>query len=187
MANVTLWGASYSDVPAVTLPQTGGGTVTFYENGGGGGIQIGVQNTPIPNILNMFYALEQGTAKTGTFTLSQALPNTETEVFDTQLATVHGLFIADESQDTLNTGNTPDNVLFAICFNPTSAGGADYAVTRVTLGLAYGTNAAGANRGFLNRCTWRVDSGKLYCTATYNRNDSYTPFHSAHTYRWVAW
>lgn len=36
MANVTLMGASYSDVPAVTLPQTGGGTVTFYENGGGG-------------------------------------------------------------------------------------------------------------------------------------------------------
>lgn len=34
MANISLWGASYSDVPAVTLPQTGGGTVTFYENGG---------------------------------------------------------------------------------------------------------------------------------------------------------
>ena len=41
MANVTLLGASYSDVPAVTLPQTGGGTVTFYENGGG--IQMNVQ------------------------------------------------------------------------------------------------------------------------------------------------
>jgi hypothetical protein len=34
MANITLLGASYSDVPAVTLPQTGGGTVTFYEGGG---------------------------------------------------------------------------------------------------------------------------------------------------------
>lgn len=33
MANITLMGASYTDVPAVTLPQTGGGTVTFYENG----------------------------------------------------------------------------------------------------------------------------------------------------------
>ena len=29
--NITLLGASYSDVPAVTLPQTGGGTATFYE------------------------------------------------------------------------------------------------------------------------------------------------------------
>lgn len=31
MANVTLMGASFSDVPAVTLPQTGGGTVTFTD------------------------------------------------------------------------------------------------------------------------------------------------------------
>lgn len=35
MADITLMGASYTDVPAVTLPKTGGGTVTFYENGGG--------------------------------------------------------------------------------------------------------------------------------------------------------
>lgn len=34
MANVTLLGASYTDVPAVDLPKTGGGTVRFYENGG---------------------------------------------------------------------------------------------------------------------------------------------------------
>lgn len=31
MANITLLGASYSDVPAVQLPKTGGGTATFYE------------------------------------------------------------------------------------------------------------------------------------------------------------
>jgi len=31
--NITIWGASYSDVPAVTLPKTGGGTATFYEEG----------------------------------------------------------------------------------------------------------------------------------------------------------
>lgn len=29
--NVSLWGASYSDVPAVDLPQTGGGTATFTD------------------------------------------------------------------------------------------------------------------------------------------------------------
>ena len=34
MANITLMGASYMDVPAVDLPKTGGGTVRFYENGG---------------------------------------------------------------------------------------------------------------------------------------------------------
>ena len=34
MANITLWGASYTNVTAVDLPQTGGGTVRFYESGG---------------------------------------------------------------------------------------------------------------------------------------------------------
>lgn len=34
MANITLMGASYTDVPAIDLPKTGGGTVRFYENGG---------------------------------------------------------------------------------------------------------------------------------------------------------
>lgn len=32
MANITLLGASYVNVPAVDLPQTGGGTVRFYED-----------------------------------------------------------------------------------------------------------------------------------------------------------
>lgn len=31
MANITLLGASYSDVPAVELPKTGGGTATFID------------------------------------------------------------------------------------------------------------------------------------------------------------
>lgn len=30
--NITIMGASYSDVPAVTLPKTGGGTATFYDD-----------------------------------------------------------------------------------------------------------------------------------------------------------
>lgn len=32
--NITLLGASYSAVPAITLPQTGGGTATFYDADG---------------------------------------------------------------------------------------------------------------------------------------------------------
>ena len=39
MANITLLGASYTGVPAVDLPQTGGGTVRFYESGGGSSAQ----------------------------------------------------------------------------------------------------------------------------------------------------
>lgn len=35
MAQVTLWGVTYSDVPAIDLPDGNNGTVRFYENGGG--------------------------------------------------------------------------------------------------------------------------------------------------------
>lgn len=59
MANVTLMGASYTDVPAVTLPQTGGGTVTFYENGGGGGgytlTTVAAQQTVTPTSNGTYY------------------------------------------------------------------------------------------------------------------------------------
>ena len=34
MANVTVAGASFTDVPAVILPKTGGGSVRFVEEGG---------------------------------------------------------------------------------------------------------------------------------------------------------
>jgi len=34
MANVTVAGASYTDVPAIVLPKTGGGSVRFVEEGG---------------------------------------------------------------------------------------------------------------------------------------------------------
>lgn len=28
---ITIWGASYTDVPAIELPKTGGGTATFVD------------------------------------------------------------------------------------------------------------------------------------------------------------
>lgn len=50
MAQVTLWGASYSDVPAVDLPQTGGGTVTFYEAEDGDNLGYGITDGSIPKV-----------------------------------------------------------------------------------------------------------------------------------------
>ena len=29
--SITIWGASYTDVPAIELPKTGGGTATFVD------------------------------------------------------------------------------------------------------------------------------------------------------------
>lgn len=184
-------------IPSGTLSVTENGTkdVTNYASvsvnvptsGGGSNIEIGITNTPIPNILNMFYALENGTATTGEFTPAQSIPNTSTLILDTGLSTVNGLFIADESQATRNTDNTPENTLWAIVFNPGSST-ESYAMTRLNIQMGYGTNTSGINRGFLNRVSaWEVTNGKLYATGSYNRNKNYTPFYPGHTYRWVAW
>ena len=53
MANITLMGASYTDVPAIDLPKTGGGTVRFYENGGGGMTATGTVTGNGSNILQI--------------------------------------------------------------------------------------------------------------------------------------
>lgn len=43
MATVVLWGAEYSDVPAITVPSTGGTTVTFYEAIDGDSMSYGAE------------------------------------------------------------------------------------------------------------------------------------------------
>ena len=48
MAEVTIMGASYSDVPAVDLPQTGGGTVRFYEAVEGNNLEYGITDGALP-------------------------------------------------------------------------------------------------------------------------------------------
>lgn len=159
--------------------------------GGGGGSGIGVQ-TAIPNILNMFYALENGTAETGEYTPTQALPNTETLIFSTSLTTINGIFIADESQSTLNTSATPENLMVGIVFDPVSDdastsdySGYTYALSKMTIRMEH--SKEGVAGRLVNRGSWRVDNGNFYYTSQYNKNDNYCAFHSNHTYRWVAW
>ena len=48
MADVTLMGASYQDVPAVELPKTGGGICTFYEATDGNSIEYGITDGTLP-------------------------------------------------------------------------------------------------------------------------------------------
>ena len=48
MAEVTLLGASYSDVPAVDLPKTGGGTVRFWEATDGNNLEYGLTDGTQP-------------------------------------------------------------------------------------------------------------------------------------------
>lgn len=48
MADVTLWGASYSNVPAVDLPKTGGGTARFYDAVDGDNLEYGLTDGSLP-------------------------------------------------------------------------------------------------------------------------------------------
>lgn len=57
MANITLMGASYTDVPAVVLPQTGGGTVTFYEDTGGASTVATASTTPSSNSTSISFSV----------------------------------------------------------------------------------------------------------------------------------
>lgn len=165
-------------VSAVESIETGGGSKA--------NIDIGVSNTPISNIINMFYALEQGTAKTGEFTLPTAIRNTESRFLSTGLSVIHGFFVADTSIDNYQTASTPENVLFSFLFCDTN-GTAKYAITRHTVGLTSLSGSGNVTKAFLIRCTYRWDGGDLYLTGAYDGNNSYTPFHSGRTYRWVAW
>lgn len=77
MANITLLGASYADVPAVDLPQTGGGSVRFYESGG----------TPSATQHTILFEFEDSTTTTitaywdGTF-ISDAIRATTPAAYD---------------------------------------------------------------------------------------------------------
>lgn len=70
---------------------------------------------PNGNISNMFYALENGIAKTGTFNFERAL-SSETMVFDVDIETIRGICIYDEDISGQNEDNTPENVLLSIGF-----------------------------------------------------------------------
>ncbi|MBQ6765340.1 MAG: hypothetical protein IJP45_09195 [Paludibacteraceae bacterium] len=47
MAQVTLWGATYNDVPAVELP-SGNGVVVFYEGVDGNNLEYGLTDGTLP-------------------------------------------------------------------------------------------------------------------------------------------
>ena len=132
---------------------------------------------PNGNISNMFYALENGIAKTGTFSFERAI-SSETMVFDVDIETIRGICIYDEDISAQNEGNTPENTLLSIGFFEN--GIYKYGVTKSTA-----NNRVSAN--FLVRCSHRIDGGSLYVTPNFAGNTNYTPFHPAHNYRYIVW
>lgn len=176
-------------VQAINDIQTGGGSKT--------NIDIG-QATPA-NILNMFYALEQGTAKTGTFTLTTTLPNNaETLLFDTELTDVNGIAIFDEGYysgvNTLSNYSAVQILVLAKALVPANIS-KTYAGFNISENSNNANASAYANGVFddLDGSTairygyFRLTNGALYAKGQYNKHSVYTPLRANTTYRWVAW
>lgn len=150
----------------------------------GGGMNFG-ENITSPNILNLFYALESKECKTGEFTLSSKLPNTETLIVDTGLNDIKGFFYVDCDYSYTAIGNTPEYGVWGL-FIPNPKGLSDVSINQ--------HSTYNENRGYdieakqyITRGTSRFDGGKWYVTATYNAHKDYTPFMDGHRYKWVAW
>ena len=165
-----------------------------YGQGGGGGQQIGVA-TPKANLLAMLYQLEQGTAKTGTFTLATTLPNTVVEIFDADDTTVKNFAIFAEDEDINGTGTTNTTTygqfilwlesatirhIIAIPINDRNDHAAYSVASNKDISIDTGTVS------FIY-AKWDFVDGVLSAKADYNKNATFTPFKANVTYRWVAW
>lgn len=166
---------------------------------GGGGTQIG-QATPT-NLLNMFYALEQGTATTGTFTLATTISSTDTVLFDTTISNPNGFVIFDTEyyqgvETTTSNFQAYQACIYAKCLVPYNR------LNEYTFGFI-GINENGVNANATNwgSCTcsnldgtvvigyayWTLENGVLTVKGQYNKHTTYTPFRAQTVYRWVAW
>lgn len=130
---------------------------------------------PENNISNMFYALENGTAKTGIVNFDRAL-SSETLIFDTDLQTIRGVCIYDE--DISSPAEGSEYTLISIGFFDN--GTYKYGITR-------GSVPTQSSISFLVRCSYRVEGGLLYVTPIFAGNPNYTPFCPGHNYRWIVW
>lgn len=186
-------------------------SVTYTENGtydttlknsvtvdvqGSSGQQIGIQ-TPNANPLAMLYALENGTAKTGEFTLATTLPNTATTIFDAQDTTVKNFVIMAEGEEGINTGmTTPAQFLMFMiwlqsstlrqistmpisCRNDSISG---YSSIKNNADISIASSSTQLLSAY-----WDWSNGVLECKGQYNQHAQYTPFKANITYRWVAW
>lgn len=163
-----------------------------------GAIQIGL-STPV-NILNMFHALETGTAVQGSFILDSTIPDTNILLCSTGLNSVNGIAIFDSSYyhgiDTSTTARsffqfviiakflvpyqqmtTYDYGIFGAIESPSAAKNG-YCVCNCS--LLDGTEN-------INYAYWTLTNGNLYVKGNYNKHAQYTPFKANTLYKWIAW
>jgi len=189
--------ATASDVASGKYFYTAEGTKTQgTASGGGGGTQIGIE-MPKANLLSILYALEQGTAKTGTFTLSTTLPSTATTIFDANDTTVTNFVIMAENVQATNTG-TSNAATFVMnlfwiqsqtlrqIFSSPLNNRQDNVSNYLSVASNKDISITSSSNSYIS-AYWDWSNGVLSVKAQYNKHTTYTPFASGVTYRWVAW
>ena len=149
--------------------------IAGFGQGAGNAVQIG-QETPAPSFINLFYALEQGTAVTGTFTLASALSG-ETLIFSSGLPALNGIMLVNTERTT--SLDSQEGVWISIAL----LSGGDIAFS-FFMNTSYVASAGGIAPRIDN---YRFDGGDLYLTPTFKGNIQYTPLRVGEKYRWVAW
>lgn len=136
------------------------------------------------NIAQLFHRIYTGEYVTGTFTLSRALPNVDTEVFDTGLSEVTGCAIIDLTNSAWQTANTPEYNIF--CYYQKSGDNVYQYSIKSQKKVSSGSNIS--YNTFLARVSsYNWTDGALHATASFDGNANYTPFYPNHEYRWIAW
>lgn len=148
--------------------------IAGFGQGGGNAVQIG-QETPSPNFMNLFYALEQGTAATGTFTLASALSE-ETLIFSSGLSALNGILLVNTDRTKPLSGN--EGVWFSLGLLSEGT---------VVFSVVMNTSNIGSVGDVVPRGTYRIDGGDFYVKPNYAGNKQYAPFRVGENYRWVVW
>lgn len=155
------------------------------DSNNGNSIKIGNMDNS-PNLINLFYGLENGIAKTGEICLEKALPNTETLLLSTGLEKVNMIVIFDTEYTELVVSDTPENLLYTMSAFDDN-GEFLYGAGIYTIYNSASNLSNKAFSGFIPRLSsYRWDGGDLYVVASYNANINYTPFYPNKKYRWVA-
>lgn len=135
----------------------------------------------------MFYALENGTAKTGEFFFDSPLGAGENFIFDHGLEELNGIMIVDtEWSKTSQQFTNEFTVLGFYMKNRNDGGYLSYAINNRTDKNRNDTNIIDVNT-FIIRATVNMKGTSVYAIPDFASHSAYTPFAPKHKYIWVAW
>lgn len=199
--NITLLGATYSDVAGVTLPKSGGGTATFpWVEGSETKTQNGTYD--VTNLAQLIVNVSGGggsgkTFETGTYTPTSNTARPSISFANTHTVPPAFIHLADASAASGITSNSTTSFTYVDTYR-LFGGSYPYSTSEVRYGLAYWTyrsssSSSSGNVQFQYNSDDTGSSGTSYArywaTPTEfhpysNSNSRY--FRSGRTYKWIA-